>query len=477
MSRSPAGVSEPRLRRLPSVPRRRDGRVDLPAIARGLAPLHGRPAPLLESAPETPATGRWSYVVGSIEGRLQHRGGRLHWDGPAPRPASDDPFAAIDELCAWLGLTPDAGSAGATPFSGGFCGAFAYDLARHVERLPAEAGADRTGPWLDLVLAGSVVAVDHQNEDVFLVQRSFGDLRTGDDLADRVAALRPTTEPGPAPRPREVSTSLDRSAYLAAVRAVLDHIAAGDAFQVNITQRLTARWEHDALELYERLRAASAAPFGAVVWAGRGTLASVSPETFLRAEGRRVWTRPIKGTRPRGRRDDVDAANRRELATSAKDRAENVMVVDMERNDLGRVCQPGTVRVPGLLEVEGHPTVWHLVSTVEGELRPDVGWGGLLRAAFPCGSVTGAPKVRAMELIDRYEPVRRGWYCGAIGFLGAGAMSTSVAIRTAVVAPGGMVDHGVGGGVVADSEPASEWQESLDKAVAFLHAVNAPPPA
>ena len=478
MAASPrAGDPGPRTRSLPDVPRRADGRVDLSTIARGLAPLLGRPAPLLESAPGSPATGRWSYVVASVAGRITLEQGRLDWSGPSPAPGGSDPFTALDVLCERLGLTPDAEpDDGLPPFSGGFCGAFAYDLARHVERLPEVAAADRHGPWMDLVLADAVIAVDHETEAALLVERDLGGSGPPADLPELVGSLVPTAPPAPR-RPGTVAgTSLPRDRYLRTVEAVLEHIAAGDTFQVNVTQRLTAPWDGDAHDLYDRLRTASAAPFGAVVWAGRGGLASVSPETFLQAEGRHVRTRPIKGTRPRAGRPEDDDANRRALATSAKDRAENVMVVDMERNDLGRVCVPGSVAVPGLLEVEGHPTVWHLVSTVEGDLRPDVGWGGLLRAAFPCGSVTGTPKVRAMQLIERYEPVRRGWYCGAIGFLSAGAMSTSVAIRTAAVARG-RADHGVGGGIVADSDPGAEWQESLDKAVAFLRAVGARPPA
>jgi para-aminobenzoate synthetase component I len=181
--------------------------------------------------------------------------------------------------------------------------------------------------------------------------------------------------------------------------------------------------------------------------------------------------RPIKGTRPRDADPDLDAAHADDLATSAKDRAENVMVVDLERNDLGRVCVPGSVRVPRLCVVEAHPTVWHLVSDVVGRLREGLGYGQLLRATFPCGSITGAPKVRAMEIIETLEPVRRGWYCGAVGFLAPGAASLSVAIRTATLHADGTVDHGAGGGIVADSDPAAEHAESLDKAAAFLRAV------
>ncbi|MEX2504012.1 MAG: anthranilate synthase component I family protein, partial [Egicoccus sp.] len=273
-------------------------------------------------------------------------------------------------------------------------------------------------------------------------------------------------------RPPALRTSLDHDRHLARVADVLERIAAGDVFQVNLTQRLTSHWEHDAAALYRALRRESPATFGAVLPAIG--VASVSPETFLAVAGRQVTTRPIKGTRPRHPAPDLDAALADDLSTSAKDRAENVMVVDLERNDLGRVCRSGSVRVPELAAVEAHPTVWHLVSTVTGELRPEVGYGELLRATFPCGSITGAPKIAAMQIIERLETVRRGWYCGAVGFLSPGAASLSVAIRTATLQADGTVDYGAGGGIVADSDPADERRESFDKAAAFLRAVGIP---
>jgi para-aminobenzoate synthetase component I len=297
-----------------------------------------------------------------------------------------------------------------------------------------------------------------------------GDLRArAEALAERAADAAPAP---PVPRPSSpVTTSLDHDAYVGAVEQILDAIAAGDAFQVNLAQRLTARWEGTVHELYRGLRAQSPAPFGAAL--PDIGVASISPETFLAADGRRVVTRPIKGTRPRSGDPGLDAAHADDLVTSDKDRAENVMVVDLERNDLGRVCVPGSVRVPDLCRLEAHPTVWHLVSTVAGELRRGVGYGALLRATFPCGSITGAPKVSAMTLIERLERVRRGWYCGAIGFLSPGRLRLSVAIRTATRFPDGTVDHGAGGGIVADSDPAAEHAESLDKAAAFLRTVGA----
>jgi para-aminobenzoate synthetase component I len=453
---------------LPRPPRDADGRVDLDALGHAL-----QPCDLLETAGDRPG---WSYVApheGPVLRDDGHRTTVVHRDGRR-EDLGDDPFAALDAVCDRLGLVADATPDDRLPpFTGGLLGAFAYDLARRVERLPQVTRADRDQPHLHLRQVDLVVAVAPGREEAVVVGRDLGrrgDLRArAEALAERAADAAPAP---PVPRPSSpVTTSLDHDAYVGAVEQILDAIAAGDAFQVNLAQRLTARWEGTVHELYRGLRAQSPAPFGAAL--PDIGVASISPETFLAADGRRVVTRPIKGTRPRSGDPGLDAAHADDLVTSDKDRAENVMVVDLERNDLGRVCVPGSVRVPDLCRLEAHPTVWHLVSTVAGELRRGVGYGALLRATFPCGSITGAPKVSAMTLIERLERVRRGWYCGAIGFLSPGRLRLSVAIRTATRFPDGTVDHGAGGGIVADSDPAAEHAESLDKAAAFLRTVGA----
>jgi para-aminobenzoate synthetase component I len=468
----PAGATEVRAHPLARVPRTDDGRLDLDAIATALAP-----ADLLETAAD--GTG-WSYVVPTRGARLVDDGERteLRHPGGEVETLGRDPFAAVDAWCDRHGVRPDRPVDGdLPPFTGGLVGAFGYDLARRVERLPVLAAADRPTLDLSLRVAELVVAVAPTRDHALLLVRPLGTdvgelTRRADEVESRLTDVarpgrRPPAPAPPAPRP--VSTSLPRTAYLTAVERALAHIAAGDCFQVNLTQRLSARWEASTADLYRRLRDASPAPHGALL--PDIGVASISPETFLAVTGRDVVVRPIKGTRPRDADPDLDAAHADDLATSAKDRAENVMVVDLERNDLGRVCIPGSVRVPRLCEVEAHPTVWHLVSDVVGRLRDGTGYGELLRATFPCGSITGAPKVRAMEIIETLEPVRRGWYCGAVGFLAPGAASLSVAIRTATLHPDGTVDHGAGGGIVADSDPAAEHAESLDKAAAFLRAV------
>jgi para-aminobenzoate synthetase component I len=451
------------------LPRGRDGRVDLTALARAGAPL------LLESAPGTPGTGDWSFAVIGTAGRLRHDGTSTWLDGPPGRQdLGPDAFTAIDRVATVLRATPDDAPPDGLPhFLGGLAGAWSYDLGRLVESVPEVAHDDRRADWMDLRVVTDLVAVDHRNERAWRIRRPvLGGAGTGDDVLSRAhrqaGSSTTTTASG-------LSSSLSRNAYLDAIARVLEHIAAGDVFQVNLTQRLTCTWDGSAVDLYERLRSASPAPQAALVTLGdQHALASISPESFLQVTGRQVRTRPIKGTRPRAGDPATDALTRQDLVSSAKDRAENVMVVDMERNDLGRVCVPGSIQVTDLLEPEAHPTVWQLVSTVAGTLADNVGWGDLLRATFPSGSVTGTPKVRAMQVIDELEPVRRSWYCGSIGWLGPGSASLSVAIRTAVLT-GAVLDYAAGGGIVADSDPHREVAESWDKAAAFLQAIGLPP--
>ena len=251
-----------------------------------------------------------------------------------------------------------------------------------------------------------------------------------------------------------------------------EYIIAGDIFQANLSQRFQSALTEPPFALYRRLRKRNPAPFAAYLAFDDLAVLSASPERFLRLDQKRlVETRPIKGTRPRGLGPMHDAALGRALAESAKDRAENVMIVDLLRNDLSRVCRPGTVRVPELFALEHHPTVHHLVSTVLGELAPGADAVDLIRAAFPGGSITGAPKVRAMEIIAELEPTQRGVYCGSIGYLSAtGAMDTSIVIRT-YLALGGEVYFQAGGGIVADSDVELEYRETLDKARALIETL------
>jgi para-aminobenzoate synthetase component 1 len=267
-------------------------------------------------------------------------------------------------------------------------------------------------------------------------------------------------------------SSFTHRGYLDAVARVREYIVAGDIFQANLSQRFEAPLPDSPWAFYRRLRTRNAAPFAAYLDFPEATVLSASPERFLRVDAAGcVETRPIKGTRPRGHGPEHDAALGQALVESAKDRAENLMIVDLMRNDLSRVCAPGTVRVPELFALERYATVHHLVSTVVGELTPGADALTLLRAAFPGGSITGAPKVRAMEIIAELEPSQRGVYCGAVGYCSVtGELDTSIAIRTAVA----LDDHvyfSAGGGIVADSDPEQEYRETLDKARGVIGAL------
>ena len=273
-----------------------------------------------------------------------------------------------------------------------------------------------------------------------------------------------------AQRSGRVRSTFSRAGYLAAVRRALDYISAGDVFQINLSQRFTVAQTATPLQIYQRLTAHAPAAFGALLDFGDFALICNSPELFFRViplgDGRRkIITRPIKGTRPRM------AGMAEQLRDSPKDQAELNMIIDLERNDLGRLCEIGSVKVAEPRTIETHPTVYHGVATIEGMLRPDVGFVEILRAMLPGGSITGAPKIRAMQIIDELEPVRRGPYCGAIGYLAAdGSMEFNIAIRTMIVKEG-RVHIPVGGGIVADSDPAAEYEETLVKARAMFAAL------
>jgi para-aminobenzoate synthetase component 1 len=386
------------------------------------------------------------------------------------------------------------------PFQGGLAGYLAYDYGAVLEPLPTPRFDDLNLPDAVLGLYDWVIAWDHEAGRCWIVSTGIpatqGDraARAAERLAwvDRLlagpstgaAGRRPGLHRGNRPAPSYpvggtglaatigLRSSFTHRGYLDAVTRVREYIVAGDIFQANLSQRLEAPLEEDPWHLYRRLREVNPAPFAAYLELEGVAVASASPERFLQvAPDGRVETRPIKGTRPRGVSPLHDAALGQSLRDSEKDRAENLMIVDLLRNDLSRVCRPGSVRVPELFALEGYQTVHHLVSTVTGELAPGRDPFDLLAAAFPGGSITGAPKVRAMEIIAELEPSRRGIYCGSIGYVSAsGAMDTSIVIRTLVCAAG-RVTCSVGGGIVADSDPESEYQETLDKARGLLLAV------
>jgi para-aminobenzoate synthetase component 1 len=426
---------------------------------------------LLESGPGFGGSGRWSILT--AEPRLVFEADAASWQieegGHVKRSGRTDPLNELGRLLREFRLADpgDEGDPNDSPFCGGLIGFFSYDLAPQLERLPRQAPADSRIPIIRFGLYDWAVIIDHSSAEVRL---SVFDL-----LSDGVSArceyfeaLRQalSTRPAP-PRASELETPISSNFtpadYLAGVERVLEYIRAGDIFQANLSQRFIAHGRIEPLDLYLRLKACSPAPFAAYLQWRDLAVVSASPESFYDTRGNRLITRPIKGTRPRGRAPDDDARLAAELLSSAKDRAELTMIVDLERNDLGRVCEYGSVRVRAPLEIESFAQVHHLVATVDGRIRKGAGPIDIVRALHPGGSITGAPKIRAMEIIDELEPTRRSLYTGAIGYFSRGGSSAfNIAIRTLLV-EGRRVSYQVGGGIVADSNPQTEFEETLHK--------------
>ena len=465
---------------------------------------------LLESA-RPGRTGRWTYLTADPVALLDAPAegpdpfaeartllGRLG-DGSAPAPASASAGSAPAPASA-SSASPASPASAAPPFAGGLVGYLAYDLGRRFERLPGIARVDQHLPLLRLALHDWTIAWDRRTGAAWLSVRTVDgdagrlDRRVRDVLARLDALARGEVAGRPEPATVGAANPLDRAAiptsfvsgtphaaWLAGVDAVRDAIGRGDIYQANLTRRLEAPFAGDPWPVFRRLRTGDPALFAGYLDLGPSpatgsprALLSASPEPFLAvdADGR-VATDPIKGTRPRGRTGEEDRALARELLASGKDQAENVMIVDVLRNDLGRACVPGTVRVPRLLRLERTAAVQHLVTTVTGRLRPDADAFDLLAASFPGGSITGAPKIRAMEIIEGLEPVRRGPYCGTMLWVGPdGCLGSSILIRT-FVADGERMTLHVGGGITSRSDPQEEWDETIAKARGPLSSIDA----
>jgi para-aminobenzoate synthetase component 1 len=447
--------------------------LDLPAD-RLAAVIGGWPEPaILASGPGFGEAGRWSILTAypRLVFEASDRRWSLRSDTGAFQTGAGDPLAELAALAQRFGLaeTRDTVGPNACPFQGGLIGFLGYDLAPLLERLPRKAVRDSRLPDLHMALYDTAVTVDHHSGKVVL--RAWDLTDEGREATERRCrfwrrALRSAIE---SPRLIRVSTlgpitsNFDRETYLETVRRILEYIAAGDVFQINLSQRFTAEGTIEPLDLFLKLGVGSPAPFSAFLRWRDLAVVSASPEWFYQTRGDLLVTRPIKGTRPRRSDAAEDQRLAAELAASAKDRAELTMIIDLERNDLGRVCRYGTVRVVDPLAVESFAHVHHLVATVQGQLRGEVGPVDVIRAVFPGGSITGAPKIRAMEIIDELEPTRRSLYTGAIGYLSrGGASGFNIAIRTILV-EGNRASYQVGGGIVADSLPEVEYEETLHK--------------
>jgi para-aminobenzoate synthetase component 1 len=452
--------------------------------------LRGRADPwLLESTLRGEPLGRHSFVGADPWLVLRAWGDRVELEcRRALRPElvcgrhrlSADP---LDLIRALLPPPPEDAPPG-IPFVGGAVGHFGYELASRFEPVRLSAADDLRLPDLTLLFVDRMLAWDHvQRSVVALGLGMAADVETARARA-RMAAREIAAAAaggggrmprrGSAARGRAPRASLDREDFTRGVETILGEIAAGNVYQACLTYRLEVDYAGDPWDLYRELRRSSPAPFACYLELPEITVVGSSPERFLRVQpDGRVESRPIKGTRPRGRDPEEDGRLRQELAESEKDRAENLMIVDLVRNDLGRACATGSIEVPELLAIEDYARVFQLVSTVTGRLAPERDALDLVRATFPPGSMTGAPKIAAMRLLDRLEPVRRGIYSGAIGWLDArGGADLAVVIRTLLVRQGRAYLH-AGAGIVADSDPQAEWRETLDKASALLDALAA----
>ncbi len=381
----------------------------------------------------------------------------------------EDPFSLLREQLQPVRDVDDS----QLPFSGGAIGFFGYDLCRLIEDLNPARKEPEQLPEMAFGIYDWAVIVDHLACESWLVAdgRSEKTVRVWDQLVELMSRPPDIEEPGQFRVTAPVQSNLNREQYGLAFESIQRYIREGDCYQVNFAQRFETRCEGDPWSAYLRLREKNPAPFAAYLDTPHGQVLSCSPERFLRLTGRMVETKPIKGTRPRYEDSIADVKQRLELLSSEKDRAENLMIVDLLRNDLGKCCEPGSIHVPELFSIESFATVHHLVSTVRGTLQSGCDAVRLMRGAFPGGSITGAPKLRAMEVIDELEPDPRGVYCGSIAYIGFnGNMDSNIAIRT-LEHRNGRVRFSAGGGIVADSVCEDEYTETFHKARAMLEVL------
>lgn len=461
-------------------------------LYRRIARSH-RPSFLLESGKGSAAVARYSFIGSDPYLTLMGKHGRSELqtsDGVTTH--QGDPFSLLAQRM----LNSDiARPAGVPPFFGGAVGYFSYDLVRSFEAIPTLAQDDQDWPDLQFMFVDVLAAVDHQTSTVFLIfcpprERHLGEPREKlyregcDRLAELEARMTSPSRSLDATIPFHrlaLNPDQSRQAYMNRAGRCLDYIAAGDIYQTNLSHRFTLdladRREtvpldrRFGLQLYRRLRAVNPSPFSALLGFDDVNLVSCSPERLIRLSGRQADTRPIAGTRPRGHDLPEDQRLMRDLLANQKERAEHLMLVDLERNDVGRVCEFGSVRVDEFMSVEQYSHVSHIVSNVTGRLRQDATGFDLIKAMFPGGTITGVPKIRCMEIIEELEPVRRGPYTGALGYMSwSGDLDLNILIRTLVLTKGrGYLQ--VGAGIVADSAPEREYEETLCKAEAFFRAL------
>ncbi len=443
-------------------------------LARGNSPF------FIDSSLSDTKSGRFSFLGSEPVAEIFVKDGKtLITRNGRDKIFSGRPMEALRKLLAACPVESDEH----VPFPCGAVGYFGYDLCHQFERLPCTTVDDIVFPDMYFALHDFVITVDHAENRAFAVsvnlsgapKRKFRNRsRRRLDSLIKNAEIEPSEIPPPSETAGTPESNFEKNDYLAAVVRAKEYITAGDIYQVNLSQRFSLRAARRPADLYRVLRRVNPAPFSAFIGFGRRAVLSSSPERFMKLRGRRAETRPIKGTRPRREGDeDFNTRMRAELLASEKDAAELAMIVDLERNDLGRAAEFGTVKVVEPRVLEEYPTVYHLVATVEADLREDVDAPGLIEVSFPGGSITGAPKIRAMEIIDELEPTRRAAYTGSIGYIGFdGNMDTNIVIRT-ILMKETQAFFQVGGGIVADSDPEAEYRETMDKGLALVQALEA----
>ncbi|WMN86312.1 aminodeoxychorismate synthase component I [Vibrio parahaemolyticus] len=422
-------------------------------------------AMLLRSASETHIDSRFDILVANPVATLETIADNTRIKTPSDDYVSgDDPFSLLDQLQQqWL-PSVDLDSEWDLPFVGGALGYFSYDLGRRVEAMPELAEKDLQTADMAVGLYEWAIVVDHKLSKACIVGQNIAQawdwLDKQIEVQDAEFSLVGSWQ-----------SNMTEQSYATRFNSVQEYLLSGDCYQINLAQRFNAPYTGSEWQAYLKLESANQAPFSAFIRMPESSILSISPERFLELKDRVIETKPIKGTRPRSLDAEQDKANAHDLQTAEKDQAENLMIVDLLRNDIGRVASPGSVHVPKLFDIESFPAVHHLVSTIRADLDEQYSPADLLRACFPGGSITGAPKVRAMQIIEELEPHRRSAYCGSIGYLSRhGRMDTSITIRTLVAEKGNLYAW-AGGGVVADSECAAEYQETLDKLSKILPAL------
>lgn len=370
------------------------------------------------------------------------------------------------------------------PFTVGCAGFFSYDLCNLIEKLPLNLSAEDGMPDIVLGFYNNSVIVDHTTNETFIAVSSVGFADTdnlqealeckSNSIKHLIESFTPRSfiKSGSNNHQLKLESNFTKPDYYKTIEKVKKYIRNGDIYQVNISQRFKTSISRPSFEIYRELRKINPAPFAAYLNLGDLKVISSSPERFIKIDGKAIETRPIKGTRPRGKTVEEDILLKKELSESSKDMAEHVMIVDLERNDLGKVCKIGSVNVSRLYEIEEYATVHHLVSTVTGQLKDDADFVDCIYATFPGGSITGAPKIRSMEIIQELEPVSRNIYTGSIGYIGFnGNCDLNIAIRT-IILRGNEAFYNVGGGIVWDSVPEDEFQETLDKGKALMQVLS-----